>query len=142
MDDGKEKRYSEIIEAAKHARDNSYSPYSKYKVGAAVIAGSGKIYTGCNIENASFGLTICAERAAVFSAISAGEKEIAAIAVAAKAVTMCGACRQVLAEFAQPKTDVIYVDWDDDYKDHKLFFTTLGALLPCIFNSEDAGLEK
>lgn len=92
-----------LIEAARKARLNAYAPYSKFKVGAALLAQSGKIYTGCNVENASYGLACCAERNAVFKAVSEGEKDFRAIAIAsdsAEPTAPCGACRQVLNEFA------------------------------------------
>lgn len=91
-----------LIEAAVNAREKAYVPYSKFKVGAAVLGKSGKIYTGCNIENASYGLSNCAERTAIFKAISEGEKELSTIAVVADTpgpVSPCGACRQVMTEF-------------------------------------------
>lgn len=92
-----------LISEAKAARLRAYAPYSNFQVGAALLGRSGRIFTGCNVENLSFGLTICAERAAVCNAISAGEKEFVAAAVIADSrepVTPCGACRQVLAEFS------------------------------------------
>ena len=92
---------AKLIDAARRAAVNAYSPYSGVKIGAAVYAG-GKYYSGCNVENASFGLTVCAERAAVFSAVADGAKSIDAIAVYSDDVepVPCGACRQVVAEFA------------------------------------------
>lgn len=95
----------ELREAALAARDNAYTPYSHFKVGAAVLAGSGKIYAGCNVENASYGLTCCAERNVIFAAAAAGERKFAALYVVAEGaepVAPCGACRQVIAEFAVP----------------------------------------
>ena len=106
----------ELISNAAQAMNNSYSPYSKFKVGAAILAGSGKIYRGTNIENASYGLTICAERSAIFAAITAGEREIKALAIVfsqkdlGPLSTPCGACRQVIAEFAKPDMPVITAD--------------------------------
>ncbi|MDQ0203248.1 cytidine deaminase [Pectinatus haikarae] len=91
-----------LLEAAKKAREYAYCPYSGFKVGAAVLGKSGRIYTGCNIENVSYGLTNCAERTAIFKGISAGEKEFEILAVTADTkapVAPCGACRQVMAEF-------------------------------------------
>ncbi|MCL6639113.1 MAG: cytidine deaminase [Firmicutes bacterium] len=91
-----------LINAALAARERAYAPYSGFKVGAAILTRDGRYYTGCNIENASYGLTCCAERVALFKAVSNGEKEFAAIAVAAgteEFCSPCGACRQVLAEF-------------------------------------------
>ena len=100
----------ELIEKATMAQKKAYPPYSHYYVGAALLTKGGKIYSGCNVENASYGLTICAERTAVFKAISEGEKEIEAIVVVTKDGGMpCGACRQVLNEF-NPKMIVIAVD--------------------------------
>ncbi|HKM38827.1 MAG TPA: cytidine deaminase [bacterium] len=94
---------NELVAAAQAAQQYSYAPYSNYRVGAALQTCSGKIYTGCNIENAAYGATVCAEQVAVFAAIAAGEKDFAALAVAASGNRMalpCGICRQVLFEFA------------------------------------------
>lgn len=93
----------ELVQAAATARDKSYSPYSKFAVGAAILTKSGKLFTGCNVENRSFRLTICAEQSAVAAAISAGEKEFVKVAVVtglAKPAMPCGACRQTLGEFS------------------------------------------
>jgi cytidine deaminase len=93
-----------LLAEALRARDAAYAPYSHFKVGAAVRAASGKVYAGCNVENASYGLSICAERVAIFTAIAAGETEIAELALAAGAeppARPCGACRQVLFEFGK-----------------------------------------
>lgn len=97
--------------AAQKAFANAYSPYSKVKVGSAVLAGSGKIYSGCNIENASFGGTVCAERVAIFNAISQGEKEILMIYVyTVDGWPPCGICRQVIKEFSTADTQIIVGD--------------------------------
>jgi cytidine deaminase len=93
--------YEPLIEAAKRARENAHAPFSNFRVGAALRAKSGKIYTGCNVENASYGLTCCAERVAIFKAVSEGERGFDAIAVAAdtdKLTPPCGACRQLIWE--------------------------------------------
>lgn len=92
----------ELIAAARAVRENAHAPFSRFRVGAAVRAKSGRIFTGCNVENASYGLTICAERVAIFKAISEGEREFSAIAVVTDAETLtppCGACRQIIWEF-------------------------------------------
>jgi cytidine deaminase len=92
----------ELIEAARQVRERAYAPYSNFKVGAAVRAKSGKIYTGCNVESASYGLTVCAERVAVWKAVSEGEKEFTEIAVVADTEELtppCGVCRQIIWEF-------------------------------------------
>lgn len=92
----------EMVEAARRARLNAYSPYSGFRVGACLRTKSGKIYTGCNVESASFTPTCCAERTALFTAVAAGEREFEAIAVACdgkKAAWPCGVCRQMLVEF-------------------------------------------
>jgi cytidine deaminase len=118
-----------LVAQAKEATKHAYSPYSGYRVGAALMTKSGKIFTGCNIENASYSLTICAERSAVAQAVSAGETEFLAIAIyvdSEKIFPPCGACRQVLIEFS-PKMNVIYTN---DVERHK---TTLEELLPHSF---------
>jgi cytidine deaminase len=129
-----------LIEAAKAAQKNAYCPYSRYPVGAAVLTDSGRIYTGCNVENASFGLAICAERVAIFKAVSHGEKKVKALCVAAKSAKPCGACRQVITEFAPKDAEIIIVDWQPLEKKEKITRTTAGRLLPYAFNPSEAGL--
>lgn len=95
----------ELMKMACKARQNAYAPYSHFAVGAALLTESGRVYTGCNIENASYGLTCCAERNAIFAAVGAGERRFKMLAVAADSpepVAPCGACRQVIAEFGIP----------------------------------------
>lgn len=98
----KEEQIQELIRQAVLAREKAYAPYSDYRVGAAVYAESGKIYTGCNIENASYGATVCAERVAIFKAVSEGEKKLLGLALVCddtRRISPCGICRQVMAEF-------------------------------------------
>lgn len=106
------KDYSGLVKKARSAKQYSYSPYSKFRVGAALLSTSGKIYMGCNIENSSFGLTICAERTALFKAISEGTRKFKALAIASDAkgfIPPCGACRQVILDLARD-VDVIMTD--------------------------------
>lgn len=101
--------YNALLEAARLAREQSYSPYSKFRVGAALLCVDGEVITGANVENASFGLSICAERSAVVRAVAQGHQEFKAIAICAdgtRPTPPCGACRQVLLEFG-PTMDVI-----------------------------------
>lgn len=107
----------ELFEAALAARRNAYAPYSKFAVGAAVRTAAGNIFTGCNVENVSYGLSCCAERCAVFAAVGAGEREFAALCVVAdtkEPVSPCGACRQVMTEFKIP--EIILANTNGDCK--------------------------
>ncbi|GAI31795.1 unnamed protein product [marine sediment metagenome] len=103
-EDTVKEEYKKLIKEAEKARKRAYTPYSKFKVGAAVLCADGKIFTGCNIENASFGLAVCAERVAIFKAISEGSTKFEVIAVIGdtdKPCFPCGACRQVISEFGE-----------------------------------------
>lgn len=123
---------SKLVENAVIAAKQTYSPYSKYPVGAALLTEDGTIIRGTNVENASFGLTNCAERSAVFSAVSNGHKKFTAMAVATRDGGMpCGACRQVLNEF-NPLLDIIIVDMTGKIVTE----TTLGKLLPDAFGPQ------
>ncbi|MDD4003636.1 MAG: cytidine deaminase [Elusimicrobiaceae bacterium] len=130
----------QLIETAIAARAHSYSPYSEYKVGAAALGGSGKIYSGCNVENASYGLSNCAERTAIFTAIAAGETKIKALCVAAKVSNPCGACRQVMMEFMAGSSPVTTANVDDETGKYRLQRFTLADLLPRAFDPKKAGL--
>lgn len=121
---------TKLAEEAVAARENSYSPYSNYRVGAALLTASGKIYRGCNIENSAYPVTVCAERTAIFSAVADGEREFKAIAVCGSSehCTPCGSCLQVMSEFCGADFPVISVDSPDKVYVHKL-----GELLPFMF---------
>lgn len=127
------KQIQELIRAAFAARRFAYTPYSHFQVGAALLTPQGKVYTGCNIENAGYTPTNCAERTALFKAVSEGERKFTAIAVVGsmqgKVNTLvtgpCGVCRQALYEFGGPELTVIMARTEEDY-----IVTTLGALLP------------
>ena len=129
--------YEKLVFEALQARKNAYVPYSNFKVGAAVLTEDGKIYTGCNIENASYGATNCAERTAIFKAVSEGYKTIKAIAIVGVQndyTYPCGICRQVIAEFATDDTKIILGKNDDEY-----LVKTLEEILPGAFTKKDLG---
>ena len=125
----------QLMKQAIEARGTAYVPYSKFPVGAALLTADGKVYTGCNIENAGYSLTNCAERTAVFKAVSEGDKNFTALAVSADTagpVSPCGACRQVLAEFCPPDMPVYLTNLKGDVQE-----TTISELLPGAFSTED-----
>jgi cytidine deaminase len=129
----------ELIKEATKAREKAYAPYSNFKVGSAVLTKSGKVFTGANIENASYGASVCAERVALFKAISEGETEIVEIAVVtgAEEPTMpCGICRQVLKEFSENLK--IYAA----NLEGKVIETTIDRLFPMAFTREDLENKK
>ena len=126
-----------LIQEAIEARKQAYTPYSTFKVGAAVLTAGGRVFRGCNIENASYGLTNCAERTAIFKAVSEGEPKVEAIAIVADTegpVSPCGACRQVIAEFSDNNTKVYLSNLKGD-----LLETSIAELLPGFFKSTDMG---
>lgn len=128
-----------LVSAAEKARGNAYVPYSRFPVGAAVLAEDGVIITGCNIENASYGLCNCAERTALFKAISDGITQFVGMAVVAdtpKAVSPCGACRQVMTELCPPNMKVWLSNLQGDFLE-----TTVSNLLPGAFTQEDLHVE-
>ena len=126
--------FKKLIKEAEKARKRAYTPYSKFKVGAAVLSSDGKIFSGCNIENASFGMSVCAERVAIFKAISEGSTKFKAIAVIGdtdKPCSPCGACRQVISEFGE-EILLVMANLKGDVKIKKI-----GELLPEAFGKKD-----
>ena len=128
----------ELMQAAQDARNYSYCPYSNFRVGAALLTKSGNLYMGCNVENAGYSATNCAERTAIFKAVSEGEREFEAIAIVggrtgetAPFTAPCGVCRQVIAEFC-PADFKILLGTPENFKAY-----TLGELLPFSFTSEN-----
>lgn len=127
-------QYKELVEKAKEAMTYAYVPYSKFKVGAALLCEDGKIYTGCNIENASFGATNCAERTAIFKAVSEGEKSFKAIAIVSSSKDFtypCGICRQVIGEFMK-QGEIILENAEGEIKIY-----AFNDLLPYHFGQEE-----
>ena len=126
--------YKKLAKIAIDAREYAYVPYSKFKVGAAVVTEDGSIYTGCNIENASYGATNCAERTAIYKAVSEGHKKIKAIAIVGDMETNtypCGICRQVIVEFATKDIQIILVKNEENY-----IIKTMEEILPGAFTKE------
>ncbi|MFP4394151.1 MAG: cytidine deaminase [Anaerolineales bacterium] len=127
----------DLIAAGIAARERAYAPYSNYKVGAAILTEDGRVFTGCNVENAAYSLTLCAERVAVVKAISEGARAIAAVAVATEnGGPPCGSCRQVIQEFSAPDTPVFIARLDGHYHEH-----TIVQLLPESFSIEDLSVS-
>lgn len=125
----------QLVKEAIQAREKAYAPYSKFKVGAALLTKNGKIYHGCNIENSAYSMCNCAERTALFSAYGHGERTYEMLAVVADTegpVSPCGACRQVLAELCDKKMKVILTNLKGDFKE-----VTVEDLLPGAFTLED-----
>ncbi|MCC0769073.1 cytidine deaminase [Bacillus pacificus] len=123
------------IEEANKMLSKAYIPYSKFPVGAALVTKEGKIYTGCNIENASYGLCNCAERTAIFKAVSEGERDFSYLVITGETdgpISPCGACRQVSAEFCDPKMPVLLTNVKGDEKE-----VTVEQLLPGAFTNDD-----
>lgn len=125
----------DLVKLAIEAREKAYVPYSKFKVGAAIEMEDGSVFTGCNIENASYGATNCAERTAIFKAVSEGHsimKKIAIVGDMSTYTAPCGICRQVIAEFAARDIEIILIKNADEYQ-----VRTLEEILPGAFTKED-----
>ncbi|MCH5164031.1 MAG: cytidine deaminase [Clostridiales bacterium] len=133
--------YTFLMDIAAQARENAYAKYSGFKVGAALLSKSGKVFTGCNIENAAYGDTVCAERVAIFKAISEGEREFEAIAIAGgkdelnEICSPCGTCRQVMAEFCSENFKIL-LGRPSNFKVYKL-----SEILPLTFNKSNLGAD-
>lgn len=129
----------ELILLAIRARENAIATYSNFRVGAVVVTGSGKTFTGCNVENSTYGLTMCAERVAIFKALSEGEREFVKVVVVADTVQPCypcGACRQIIWDFA-PAAEVVCANLNDQ---HEVF--KAGDLIPNAFGANDLHLKR
>ncbi|MBR7553218.1 cytidine deaminase [Allobacillus sp. GCM10007491] len=125
----------ELMNLAKEMLDKAYVPYSKFPVGAAILMKSGKVYQGCNIENAAYPVSCCAERVAIFKAVSEGDKDFDQLAVIAntdRPVSPCGSCRQVMAEFFSPDTPIYMASRTGEIEE-----TTIEKLLPYSFTTAD-----
>ncbi|TGD23090.1 cytidine deaminase [Companilactobacillus suantsaicola] len=125
----------QLFDVANHAMKNAYAPYSHYQVGAAILCDDQKVYSGVNVENASFGLTNCAERTAIFKAVSEGAKSVKAIVITNSTKELskpCGACRQVMSEFMGPEDIVFLANNQNDYQKY-----TFKEILPLAFSDED-----
>jgi len=129
-----------LIETAVQAQKRAYCPYSRYPVGAAVLTASGRVFAGCNVENASYGLSMCAERVAVYHSISGGHDSIAAVAVVGAAAKPCGACRQVMIEFSDKDTELYLVDLDPTTGRRHILKTSVFKMLPMAFDPLASGL--
>ena len=129
-----------LIETAVQAQKRAYCPYSRYSVGAAVLTEGGRIFAGCNVENASYGLALCAERVAVFNAVSHKQTALRAVCVVASSAKPCGACRQVMFEFSSKDTELYLVDINSHNRRQNVIKTTVHKMLPGAFDPLAAGL--
>jgi cytidine deaminase len=129
-----------LIETAITAQKGSYSPYSRYRVGAAVLTETGRIFSGGNVENASYGLSICAERVAIFNSVVRGHRALKAVCVVASAAKPCGACRQVMIEFSGKDTELYLVDLNPSTGRRRITRTTVFRMLPAAFDPIASGL--
>ncbi|MGB3160176.1 MAG: cytidine deaminase [Carnobacterium sp.] len=130
-----EKITLQLVKEATEMLNNAYVPYSKFPVGASLVTDDGTIYSGCNIENASYGLSNCAERTTIFKAVSEGKKSFKKLVITGKTagpISPCGACRQVMVEFCEPDMPVLLTNINGDK-----YETTVKELLPGAFQSED-----
>jgi cytidine deaminase len=129
-----------LIETAITAQKGAYCPYSRYRVGAAVLTETGRIFSGANVENASYGLSICAERVAISNAVTRGHRALKAICVVASATRPCGACRQVMIEFSGKSTELYLVDLNPSTGRRRITKTSVFRMLPAAFDPIASGL--
>ncbi|MDE2490983.1 MAG: cytidine deaminase [Elusimicrobia bacterium] len=134
------KAVERLIEAAIQAQKRAYCPYSRYPVGAAVLTEAGRVFAGCNVENASYGLAMCAERVAIYHAIAGGQDALSAVCVVGSSAKPCGACRQVMFEFSDKDTELYLVDLNPASGRRKIVKTTVFKLLPMAFDPLASGL--
>lgn len=134
------KTIERLLETAVEAQKRAYCPYSRYPVGAAVLTQDGRVFAGCNVENASYGLSMCAERVAIYHAVTSGHDAIAAVAVVGAAAKPCGACRQVMIEFSDKETPLYLVDLNPATGRRSINKTTVFKLLPMAFDPLASGL--
>ena len=134
------KTITRLIETAITAQKGAYCPYSRYRVGAAVLTETGRIFSGSNVENASYGLSICAERVAMFNAVSRGHRSLKALCVVASDAKPCGACRQVMIEFSGKDTELYLVDLNPATGRRQITKTTVFRMLPAAFDPIASGL--
>ena len=134
------KAVERLIETAIQAQKRAYCPYSRYPVGAAVLTETGRVFAGCNVENASYGLAMCAERVAIYHAIAGGHDAIRAVCVVGSSAKPCGACRQVMFEFSDKDTELYLVDLNPTGGRRTVVKTTVFKLLPMAFDPLASGL--
>ena len=135
-------KHRALIESAKKAQKHSFCPYSHYAVGAAVQGGSGRIYTGANVESPTLIAAICAERNAIFSAIAHGERKILAVATVCKDSEPCGACRQVILEFSAGDTPIYSVHQNPAGGRERLIRTSISRLMPMAHTGKKVGFDR
>ena len=140
MNKKRSKAIERLIETAVQAQKRAYCPYSRYPVGAAVLTQNGRVFAGCNVENASYGLAMCAERVAIYHAVTSGHDAIAAVCVVGAAAKPCGACRQVMYEFSDKETPLYLVDLNPSNGRKSVNKTTVFKMLPMAFDPLASGL--
>lgn len=136
----KSRAVARLIETAVHAQKRAYCPYSRYPVGAAVLTEKGRVFAGCNVENASYGLAMCAERVAIYHSVTGGHDALKAVAIVGAAAKPCGACRQVMIEFSDKDTELYLVDLNPATGRRTVVKTTVYKMLPMAFDPLSSGL--